>query len=97
MDIGGVKLAPANAASAAAARVEPPASATGSATKAVATELPATETVRAPQDSVSVEPRGSKTKAGEQRGGSVCLNSFRSADKWFLPSVMPQPGLAAAH
>jgi adenine-specific DNA-methyltransferase len=31
------------------------------------------------------------------RGGSVCLNSFWSADKWFLPSVMPQPGLAAAH
>jgi predicted dinucleotide-binding enzyme len=36
-------------------------------------------------------------RSGGERGGSVCLNSFWSADKWFLPSVMPQPGLAAAH
>jgi hypothetical protein len=30
------------------------------------------------------------------RGGSVCLNSPGQFYKWFLPLVMPQPGLAAA-
>jgi hypothetical protein len=31
------------------------------------------------------------------RGGSVCLNRYRSLDKW-IPAlrVMPQPGLVAA-
>jgi regulator of cell morphogenesis and NO signaling len=31
-----------------------------------------------------------------KRSGSVCLNSFRAADKWFRPWVTPPPGLAAA-
>jgi putative transposase len=33
----------------------------------------------------------------ENRGGSVCLNRYRSLDKW-IPAlrVMPQPGLVAA-
>lgn len=29
--------------------------------------------------------------------GSVCLNSFRTADKWFRSLVAPPPGLAARH
>jgi hypothetical protein len=31
------------------------------------------------------------------RSGSVCLNSFQPADKWFRPLVTPPPGLVAAH
>jgi Fic family protein len=31
------------------------------------------------------------------RGGSVCLNSRGTFYKWFLPLIMPQPGLAAVH
>ncbi len=30
------------------------------------------------------------------RGGSVCLNNFRTADKWISAPVMPRPGLVAA-
>jgi len=32
----------------------------------------------------------------EDRGGSVCLNNFRTADKWISAPVMPRPGLVAA-
>ncbi len=31
-----------------------------------------------------------------KRGGSVCLNNFRTADKWISAPVMPRPGLVAA-
>ncbi len=33
----------------------------------------------------------------DPRSGSVCLNSFGAADKWFAPLVTPPPGLVAAH
>ncbi len=33
---------------------------------------------------------------GVIRGGSVCLNNFRTADKWISAPVMPRPGLVAA-
>jgi hypothetical protein len=31
------------------------------------------------------------------RGGTVCLNSFRTADKWISAPVMLQRGLVAVH
>jgi hypothetical protein len=37
-----------------------------------------------------------KVERGEDRAGSVCLNSRVAAAKWISAMVMPQPGLAAA-
>ena len=33
----------------------------------------------------------------KNRGGSVCLNSYRGCAKWISALVMPLPGLASAH
>lgn len=35
-------------------------------------------------------------RRGRVRGGSVCLNRYRSLVKWISALVMPQPGLIAA-
>ncbi len=39
---------------------------------------------------------GRNNVAYTDRGGSVCLNNFRTADKWISAPVMPRPGLVAA-
>jgi flagellar protein FlaG len=72
MDIGGVKLAPAAAPIPAANRVEP----TASGARAVATELPREEAVRAIGDSPNVRIDIGNDKAREQIDRERMLRSF---------------------
>jgi uncharacterized FlaG/YvyC family protein len=72
MDIGGIRLAPAAASLPAANRVEPNASGT----RAVATELPRTEAVRAIGDSSAVRVDIQQEPAREQRQRDEKLRSF---------------------
>jgi uncharacterized FlaG/YvyC family protein len=72
MDIGGVKLAPAAAALPAANRVEP----TQSGTRAVATELPRDQAVRATPETAAVRVELRDDKAREQVARERLLNDF---------------------
>jgi uncharacterized FlaG/YvyC family protein len=72
MDIGGIRLAPAAASLPAANRVEPNASGT----RAVATELPRTEAVRAIGDSPAVRVDIQQDPARDQRQREEQLRSF---------------------
>ena len=72
MDIGGIRLAPAAASLPAANRVEPNASGT----RAVATELPRTEAVRAIGDSPAVRVDIQQDPSREQRQREEQLRSF---------------------
>lgn len=72
MDIGGIKLAPAAAPIPAANRVEP----TSSGTRAVATELPKAEAVRALPDATSVRVDGNRDGTREQATREQLLRDF---------------------
>jgi uncharacterized FlaG/YvyC family protein len=72
MDIGGIRLAPAAASLPAANRVEPNASGT----RAVATELPRTEAVRAIGDSAAVRVDIQQDVAQQQRQREEQLRTF---------------------
>lgn len=72
MDIGGIKLAPAAAPLPAANRVEP----TSNGTRAVATELPKTEAVRALPDATSVSVDVNRDKGREQAARDQMLRDF---------------------
>lgn len=72
MDIGGIRLAPAAASLPAANRVEPNASGT----RAVATELPRTEAVRAIGDSPTVRVDSQQDPARDQSQREEQLRSF---------------------
>jgi uncharacterized FlaG/YvyC family protein len=72
MDIGGIRLAPAAASLPAANRVEPNASGT----RAVATELPRTEAVKAIGDNAAVRIDIQQDKARQQKQREDQLRSF---------------------
>ncbi len=72
MDIGGVKLAPAAAVFPAANRVEP----TSNGTRAVATELPKSEAVRALPDATSVRVDVNRDRSRDQAAREQLLRDF---------------------